>query len=106
MRTNITGRDYTDRVIQVGIGFPTKGEGIENKVPGIQLKAKAKPGATIWRKTDMVIVTFIVASGLKTVTGKVSNKTQRKRRIFDPQIEESLIVAHAGFGRLNSNWHD
>ena len=108
MRTNITGHDYTDRAIQVGIGFPTKGEGIENKVPGIPLKAK--PGATIWRKTDMVIVTFIVASGLKTafvnVTGKVSNKTQRKGKIFDPQIEESLIVAHAGFGRLNSNWHD
>ena len=75
MRTNITGRDYTDRVIQVGIDFPTKGEGIENKVPGIPLKAK--PGATIWRKTDMVIATFIVASGLKTafvnVTGKVSH---------------------------------
>ena len=108
MRTKITGRDYTDRVIQVGIGFPTKGEGIENKVPGIQLKAK--PGGPIWRKTDMVIATFIVASGLKTafvkVTGKVSNKIQRKGKIFDPQIEESLIVAHARFGRLNSNWHD
>ena len=86
---------YTDRVIQIGIGFPTKGEGIENKVPGIPLKAK--PGATIWRKTDMVIATFIVASGLKTafvnVTGKVRNTIQRKGEVFDHRL------------RNVSSWH-
>lgn len=29
MRTNVTGRDQTDRMIQVRAGLPTKGEGIK-----------------------------------------------------------------------------
>ena len=79
-------------MIQVRASLPTKGEGIKNKEPATPLKAKV--GSTFCRKTNMVITTFIVESGLKitlvNVSGKVSNKIQGKREIFDPQIEKSL----------------
>lgn len=58
----------------------------------------------------MVVTTFIVTSGLKVtlviVSGKVSNKIERKREIFDPQIEESLVVAHARLRWLYSDRHN
>ena len=58
----------------------------------------------------MVITTFIVTSGLKitlvNVLGKVSNKIQGKREIFDPQIEESLVEAHVRLRWLYSDWHN
>ena len=58
----------------------------------------------------MVIPTFIVASGLKItfvhVSGEVSNNIQRKREIFDTQIEESLVVAYAGLRWLHSDRHN
>ena len=58
----------------------------------------------------MVITTFIVTSGLKitlvNVLGKVSNKIQGKREIFDPQIEESLVVAHVRLRWLYSDRHN
>ena len=76
MRTNITSSNQTDRMIQVRASLPTNGEGIKNKEPATPLKAKV--GSTFCRKTNMVITTFIVASGLKitlvNVSGKVSDK--------------------------------
>ena len=108
MRTNITSSNQTDRMIQVRASLPTKGEGIKNEVPATPLKSKV--GSTFCRKTNMVIATLIVASGLKitlvNVSGKVSNKIQRKREIFDPQIEESLVVAHARLRWLHSDRHN
>ena len=105
MRTNITSSNQTDRMIQVHASLPTKGEGIKNKVPATPLKAKV--GSSFCRKTNMVIATFIVASGLKitlvNVSGKVSNEIQRKREIFDPQIEESLVVTHVRLRWLYSD---
>ena len=105
MRTNITSSNQTDRMIQVRASLPTKGEGIKNKVPATPLKAKV--GSSFRRKTNMVIATFIVASGLKitlvNVSGKVSNEIQRKREIFDPQIEESLVVTHVRLRWLYSD---
>ena len=108
MRTNIASGNQTDRIIQVCTSLPNKREGIKNKVPPTPLKAKV--GSTFCRKTNTVITTFIVASGLKitlvNVSGKVSNKIQRKREIFDPQIEESLVVAHARLRWLYSDRHN
>ena len=97
MRTNITSSNQAYGMIQVRASLPARGEGIKNKVPAPPLKPKV--GSTFCRKKNMVIATFVVASGLKItlvdVSGKVSNKIQRKREISDPQIEESLVVAHA-----------
>ena len=107
MRANVTSCNQTDRMIQVRASFATKGEGIKDKVPATPLNAKV--GSTFCRKTNMVIPTFIVASDLKiallNVSGEISNNIQR-REIFDPQIEESLVVAHAGLTWLHSDRHN
>ena len=108
MRTNITSSNHTDRMIQIRASLPTKGKGIKNKESTTPLKAKV--GSTFCRKRNMVITTFIVASVLKitlvNVSGKVSNKIQGKREIFDPQIEESLVVTHARLRWLYSDRHN
>ena len=105
MRTNVASGDQTDRMIKVRASLPSKGESIKNKVPSIPLKTEVCP--TVWRKTDMVIPTFVIARGLETivmdVTGEVSNKIQGERKIFDPQVEKSFIMAHAGFCRFNGD---
>ena len=99
MRTNVASGDQTDRVIKVRASLPSKGESIKNKVPSIPLKTEVRP--TVWRKTDMVMPTFVIVRGLETIVmdlpGEVSNKIQGERKIFDPQVENSLIMAHAGF---------
>ena len=78
MRTNVASGDQTDRMIKVRASLPSKGESIKNKVPSIPLKTEVCP--TVWRKTDMVIPTFVIARGLESivmdVTGEVSNKIQ------------------------------
>ena len=108
MRTNMTSSNQTYRMIQARASLPAKGEGLKNKVPAPPLKPKV--GSTFCRKKNMVIATFVVASGLKItlvdVSGKVSNKIQRKREISDPQIEESLVVAHARLRCFYSDWHN
>ena len=105
MRTNVASGDQTDRMIKVRASLPSKGESIKNKVPSIPLKTEVCP--TVWRKTDMVIPTFVIARGLETivmdVTGEVSNKIQGERKIFDPEVEKSFIMAHAGFCRFNGD---
>ena len=108
MRTNVASGDQTDRMIKVRASLPSKGESIKNKVPSIPLKTEVRP--TVWRKTDMVIPTFVIARGLETivmdVTGEVSNKIQGERKIFDPQVEKSFIMAHVGFCRFNGDGHN
>ena len=59
----------------------------------------------------MVISTFVIARGLETIVvdvmGEVSqNKIQGERKIFDPQVEKSLILAHAGFCRFHGDGHN
>lgn len=99
MRTNVASGDQTNRMIEVRASLPSKGESIKNKVPSISLKTEVRP--TVWRKTDMVIPTFVIACGLQAIVidimGKVSYKIQGDWKIFDPQVEKSLIMAHAGF---------
>ena len=108
MGTNTTSSDQTYRMVQVRASLPAKGEGIKNKVPAPPLKRKV--GSTFCRKKNMIIATFVVASSLKItlvdVSGKVSSKIQRKREISDPQIEESLVVAHARLRWFYSDWHN
>ena len=98
METNVASGDQTDRTIKLRASLPPKGESIKNKVPSIPLTTEECP--TVWRKTDMVIPTFVIAHRLEAtvmdVTGKVSNKIQEERKIFDPRVEKSLIMAHAG----------
>ena len=99
MKTDVASGDQTDRMIKVRASLPSKGESIKNKVPSIPLKTEVRP--TVWRTMDMVIPTFVIARGLETivmdVTGEVSSKIQGERKIFDPQVEKSFIMAHAGF---------
>ena len=88
MRTNITCSDQTGRMVQVRTSFPFKGESVKNKIPAIPLKTKIGPA--VCQKTDMVVTTFIVTSGLITllvyVTKEVSNEIQGEREILDPKI--------------------
>ena len=104
-KTNVASGDQTDKMIKVRASLPSKGESIKNKVPSIPLKTEVCP--TVWRKTDMVIPTFVIARGLETIvmdiTGEVSNKIQGERKIFDPEVEKSFIMAHAGFCRFNGD---
>lgn len=78
MRTNVASGDQTDRMIKVRTSLPSKGESIKNKVPSIPLKTEVRP--TVWRKTDMVTPTFVIALGLEAIVidimGKVSYKIQ------------------------------
>ena len=99
MRMNVASGDQTDRMIKAHASLPSKGESIKNKVLSIPLKTEVGP--TVWRTTDMVIPTFVIARGLETivmdVTGEFSNNIQGKRKIFNPQVEKSLLMTHAGF---------
>ena len=108
MRTNVASGDQTDRMIKVRASLSSKGESIKNKVPSIPLKTEVRP--TVWRKTDIVIPTFVIARGsetiVKDVTGEFSNKIQGERKILDPQVEKSFITAHAGFYRFNGDGHN
>jgi len=88
MTTNVACSDQTDRMVQVRTSFPSKGESLKNKIPAIPLKTKIGPA--VCRKTDMVVTTFIVTSGLIAllvyVTREGSNEIQGEREILDPKI--------------------
>ena len=91
--------DQTDKMIKVRTSLPSEGESIKNKGPSIPLRTEVRP--TVWRKTDMVIPTFVISHSLETivkdVTGEVSNNIQGEGKFFDPQVEKSLITAHVGY---------
>ena len=107
-KTNVASGDQTDKMIKVRTSLPSEGESIKNKGPSIPLRTEVRP--TVWRKTDMVIPTFVISHSLETivkdVTREVSNNIQGEGKFFDPQVEKSLIMAHVGYWRFNGDGHN
>lgn len=67
-------------------------------------------GRTKRVQTNVIIATLVIKCGLEmtsiNIVGEIRDVVQRKWTVFNPTIQEPLIVAHAWFGWLHRNGHN